>query len=338
MEKFVGVLGILHLQNLHLQASLFQHGDGPLGGPLTGLVAVVDQDDLFGVPGQQGGVFLRQGGTKGCHGAVETVLVQGDGVHVALHQDQVRKFRFLRQIQGEQILPLVKNQGFRGVQVFGGIVVLFHDTAAEADDIAPDIDDGEHQAVPEPVKQVAVFLGNGHKAGVPQFLIGIALAPQVVHQTGPAVGGIADAELDDDGLGHAAAQRILQSRRTGGSCQLAVEETGGFLVECPEPLLMAVTGLVLLVLRHLHTGPLGQGTDGIGIAHAFHFHDEIHRAAALVTAEAVVNALIRCHGKGGGLLPVEGAEAKKIGTGTFQAHILAHHVLDGVTGHQFVQK
>ena len=94
---------------------LLQNGDGPAGGPLSGLVAVVDQHHLVGVAGQQGSVLLGQGGAQGGHGAVKAILVQRHGVHIALHQDQVAKLTFLRQIQGKEVLPLVKNQGFRGI-------------------------------------------------------------------------------------------------------------------------------------------------------------------------------------------------------------------------------
>ena len=60
-------------------------------------------------------MFLGQGGSKGCHGAVEAVLMQSDGIHVALHQDHVGMFGFLGHIQAKQILSLVENQRFRGV-------------------------------------------------------------------------------------------------------------------------------------------------------------------------------------------------------------------------------
>ena len=64
---------------------------------------------------QQSRVILRQGGAQGGNGAVEAVLVQGNGVHVALHQDHVWMFGFLGHIQAEKVLPLVENQGLRGI-------------------------------------------------------------------------------------------------------------------------------------------------------------------------------------------------------------------------------
>ena len=114
-QVFVRVLGIPHLQNLHLKPCLFQHGNGPLGGILARVVPVVDEHNLLRIPAQQHRVLLRQGGAQGCHRAVKAVLVQGNGVHIPLHQNQVAQLGFLGNIQGEQVFALVENDGFRGI-------------------------------------------------------------------------------------------------------------------------------------------------------------------------------------------------------------------------------
>ena len=94
-----------------------------------------------------------------------------------------------------------------------------------------------------------------------------------------------------------------------------MEIPGRFLHQRPKTLLLTVTALVLLVLGHFHTGPLRQGTDSVGVAQAFHFHHEVDGTAALMAAEAIVDALIGSYGERCGLLSVEGAKAKQIGTG-----------------------
>ena len=88
-------------------------------------------------------------------------------------------------------------------------------------------------------------------------------------------------------------------------------------MERPQSLLSPITAFVLLVLRHLHTCPLGKGTYRIGVAQPLNFHNEIDSAAALMAAEAVIDTLIGRNGKGGGFLPVEGAQTKQIGAGPF---------------------
>ena len=95
LQEFIRVLGIPHLQHLHLQAGLFQNGNSPLGGVLACIVAVIDQHHLIGIAAEQIGAILRQGSAQGGHGTVKAVLMQGNGVHIALHQDQITKFAFL---------------------------------------------------------------------------------------------------------------------------------------------------------------------------------------------------------------------------------------------------
>ena len=106
----------------------------------------------------------------------------------------------------------------------------------------------------------------------------------------------------------------------------------------PKPLLLAVTGLVLLVLGYLHTGPLGQGTNSIRIGKALDLHLEIDNAAALVTTKAVINSFVGIDGEGGGLFAMEGAQAEHIAAAALQIHILPHHIFNGVALDQFIDK
>ena len=281
-------------------------------------------------------MFLCQGGSQRGHSAVEAILVQGNGIHIALHQDQRAKLGLLRHIQGKQVLPLVKNLCFRGIQVFGRGIV--HNPAAKADDVAPDIDDGEHEPVAEPVVKIPVFLGDRYQASSLQFLIRIALGPHGLTEAVPAVRSKADAEPGQRSLGHAPALGIAQTLRPGRGIQLADEESGGLLGQRPQPLLLPVAALVFLVVRHLHAHSLGQGADGVRVAQALDLHLEIDDPAALVAAEAIVDPLVRRYGKGRGLLPMEGAEAEQIGAGTLQVDILAHDLFNWVSGGKLIQK
>ena len=236
---------------------------------------------------------------------------------------------------------LVTRRGLRSLSPRNPVYILVpvvHDPAAEADDIAPDVDDRKHQPVPEPVKEIAVFSGDRHQAGVPKLLVRITLAPHGVHQVGPAVRGVADTETGQHIFGHSPGGSILKCLGPHRSVQLTVEKPGRFLVQCPKPLLLAVAGLVLLVLRDLHSRPLGQRPDGIGIRKALDLHLEIDDAAALVAAEAIVDSLVRGYGKRRGLLPMEGAQTEKVGTGTLQGNVLTHHVFNWIASRQLVEK
>ena len=298
------------------------------------LVRIVNQVHLLCVTAQKCGVLLGQAGAKRRHGAVKAVLVQGNGIHIPLHQNQVAQLAFLCQIQGEEVLPFIKDDGFGGIEILGSGVV--HHTAAKANHIPPDIDNGKHQPVAEAVVDSAALFR--HQACILQLLLRIALGLHGIHQAVPAVGSKADSEFGKNGRGHAPLLGIGQAFRPGGAVELAVEIPGRFLGKGPQPLLLAVPALVLLVLRDLHPCPLCQGPHRIRVTQPLNFHHEIDHAAALVAAEAVVNSLIRGYGKGSSFLSVEGAQAKEVCTGAFQVHILPHHFLDGVSCHQFIHK
>ena len=117
-----------------------------------------------------------------------------------------------------------------------------------------------------------------------------------------------------------------------------MEKPRRFLVQRPEPLLLAIPGLVLLVLRDFQPRPLGQRPHGVAVAQPLNFHLEIDDTAALVAAEAVEHALVRRDGEGSGFLSVEGTQAKQVGAGTLQRHILPHHVLNRVPRDHFINK
>ena len=67
-----------------------------------------------------------------------------------------------------------------------------------------------------------------------------------------------------------------------------------------------------------------------------YFHFKIDDAAALVAAKAIVDTLVGGDGEGSGFLPVKGAQAKQVGAGTLQVHILSNHVFDWIPGGQLV--
>ena len=334
LQILVRVLRIPHLQNLHLEPRLFKHGDGPLGGILPRLVAVINQDDLLCIPAQQKGMLFRQGRTQGRNRTVKAVLVQGNGIHIPLHQDHITQFCLFCNVQSKQIFPLVENHGLRRIQVLW--LRIIHDPAAKPDHIAANINNRKHQAVPEPVIGAFVFF-RGHTSRK-QLLFRVPLRLHGITQISPAGRSKADAEPGQSYLRHTSFLGICQSLPSGRTVELLDKKARGFLIECPEPFLALVHGPILLVVRHLHPRPLGQGPDGIGVAQTLDLHFEIDDAAALVAAEAVENALVRSDRKGGGFLSVEGTQAKEIAARPLQIHILAHNLFNRIPGRQLVQK
>lgn len=92
-----------------MNAGLFEHGDGAACGVLPGLVAVVGQNDLIGVFCENIRVLLRQRRAERGDGAVEPVLVQRDGVHITLGQNDAPLLALAGNIECEQILAFIEN-------------------------------------------------------------------------------------------------------------------------------------------------------------------------------------------------------------------------------------
>ena len=185
---------------------------------------------------------------------------------------------------------------------------------------------------------MVVLLGHRGKPRPFQLLVGVALFPHCIAQRRPGVRREADAELGQRGFGHAPFLSICQALCPGWGVKLSVEKPGRLLGQRPQALLQAVAVLILLVLRHLHPGTLGQGTDSVRVAQSLNLHLKIDDAAALVAAKTIENSLVRRNGEGRRLFAVKRAQAKQIGARAPQIHILAHHILDRVAGGKLRQK
>ena len=114
-QVFIRIFCILDLENLHLKSRLFQNRNSTLGGVLTGLITVIDQDDLVGVAGHESRLLFGQGGAQRCHRIVKAILMKGHHVNIAFHQNQRILLGLLGKIQAKQILALIEDQGLRRV-------------------------------------------------------------------------------------------------------------------------------------------------------------------------------------------------------------------------------
>ena len=92
LDELVRVLGPGDPQDPNLEPRFFQDRDGPLGGGNAGPVPVVGENGIFEVAGEQLGVLLGEGGAQRGHCVVKPRLMQGDGVHIALGEDDPARF------------------------------------------------------------------------------------------------------------------------------------------------------------------------------------------------------------------------------------------------------
>ena len=281
-------------------------------------------------------MLLRQRGAERGHRTVEAILMQRDGIHIALREDDEFPLAFLDDIHGEKVPPLVKNNRFRRVQVLRRRIV--HDAAAEADDIAAHVDDGEHQAVAEAVIERPLVAVLAEEARLEQFLLRVALCRHGVEQGRPAIRRIAEAETRDRLAGDAALLQIgprLLSRR---GLELGVIELCRRAAQRPETLFFLILRLISAIVRDLEARALCQKAHGVAVGEVLDLHDEIHHAAALMAAEAVENALLRRDGERRRLFAMEGAEAEQVAAPARQRDILPDDVLNGIPGVEFIQK
>src|SRR5690606_15134116 len=108
----------------------------------------------------------------------------------------------LRQVDAVEDLGLLVDRRLGGVEVLGAVVRVVQLAGAEADDVAADVADGPHQPAAEAVDGAAAALLG--KAGEDQLLVAVALAAQETGEVVPALGAVADAEVDGGGLVEAA--------------------------------------------------------------------------------------------------------------------------------------
>ena len=232
-------------------------------------------------------------------------------------------------------MAFAENQRFRRVHVLW-LSVAQH-PARKSDDIAPHVDDREHQPGAEGVIKSAGF-APAHQSRIEQLVIGIALGAHGAAQSVPAVGGEAQSEF------HCGLGRYLPLVHVGGghvaagSLELVVKISGGVPVQREHPLPLPCLGAVLL-LGHGHVGALGQKRHGVREGQVFYLHYKVNHSAALAAAEAVIYLLVRGHGEGRGLFRMERAQPELIGAAFFsEPDITGYHVHYVVALAQLLQK
>ena len=146
-------------QGPHCQILLGEQGEGPLHGLGPRGVAVIDQDHLVRQGLEQAHLLPGEGGAQGGQNIADAVHLEGDEVEIPLHhQGHPGGPQGLRRLgQSVEGAPLAVERALRGVEVFG--FALADDPAAEGDDPALPVENGEHDAVPEAVIKAAPVPG-----------------------------------------------------------------------------------------------------------------------------------------------------------------------------------
>ena len=215
------------------------------------------------------------------------------------------------------------DQRFRAVDVFGLGVV--HHAPAKGNDVAAQVKDRGHDTLPEQAVDAPGLAAFEQAAGV-QFLLVVALIPQVLVQCLPIVGGIAQPE-PDDGLIVQPAPPPVSARLPcllHGRVQAGVEEAGGLLIHGEHP--AAQTSGLVVLLRLRHTGAGSQHLDGLAAADIVNLFDKADGISGCLTAEAVKALSVRVHIEGRRFFAVKGAQTAVQPSLALELHIAAHQL------------
>ena len=217
------------------------------------------------------------------------------------------------------------DQRFRAVDVFGLGVV--HYTPTKGNDVAAQVKDGGHDALPEQAVDAAGLAALEQTAGI-QLLLVVALIPQVLVQCLPVVGSIAQPEPDDGLIVQPAPPPVgaRLPRFLHGRVQAGVEEAGGFLVHGKHP--AAQTAGLVVLLRLRHTGAGGQHLDGLPAADIVDLLDKADGISGCLTAKTVKALGVRVHIEGRRFFAVKRAQTAVQPSLALELHIAAHQLHD----------
>ena len=294
----------------------------PPSGPAPGLVSVEAADHFLRVAVQLAELAFAGGRAQGRHRIRRPALRQRHCVHVAFHDQDAGQAagRLAGLVQPVQFFTLAEDRSFRGIEVLRPLPVA-EPPAAEADDPAPGVADGEHDAGAEPVVHAALIL-LADKARIQQLLRRDRAGPRAegLVQAIPGIRGEADLEALGNFLGQAPGFQILGGRL--GLPQLGKEVALGAL-QC------LVQGSIIplrpggSLARHLDPGSGSQSLHRLDEGLMFVLHEESDRRAVGAAAEAVVELLVLADGEGRGFFLVEGAARLMVLAGLLERHPLA---------------
>ena len=212
-----------------------------------------------------------------------------DYIYIALGKYYVSALRLFSQIHGKKIAALVEHERFGAVHVFWFTVAEY--SAGKADNIAPNIDDREHESSSECVVKSA-GLALAHEPRFKKLLVTVAQLVHRISKAVPGVGRCAQAESGRRLRRYLPCVHIRLRRSALGGFEAGVEKSRRITVQVEHPAPAFALGAVFL-LGDGHPDTLCQKFYRFGKAEVFYLHYEIYHAAALAAAEAVVDLPVR---------------------------------------------
>jgi len=314
----------------------------PHGRAPAGVVAVEAEDDLVGVAHQLLHVVGGAGGAERGHRLVEAELRQRHHVHVALGDQHVAALadRLARLVQAVQLVALDEHWRLGRVQILR-LAVVEH-PPAEADDLALDVADREHDPIAKTVVAALILaFVEDHQPRFDQQRVVVTC--KRARQAVVAGRRVAEAETGRDLAGQTAPLEVVDRLRAGLEL-LAVVGRGLRLQLRQRELLGARLGGLLALFgagvffRDRCADFLRELVHCVDEGHAAGFHQETDRVAVGPAAEAVIELLGRADREAGRFFGVERAQAAVVGAGLLELDAAAHHRDDVGAGEQVLDK
>ena len=313
---------------------------GTEGGALAGAVAVEAQDRLIRHSPQQRELVLGQRGAKRRDRARKTHRDQRDHVDIAFCNDQRRAVMHRLTGGGDvvEIVPLVKQRGFRRVEILRRDVLLQR-AAAEGDDAAALIGDRKHHAIAETIVRHRNVVAMNQQSGLDHVLDRNAELAEMLLQREAIRRRITHAKPHLRRRLDRAVGEIAARLGAGARSQRVGEELGGQIHHVIERL------AALFVARGIggyrgdrHAGLRGGSLHRLDESEALGLHDEVENVAVLAAGETVIEPLLVVDREGRRLFLLEGREPLELLAGAFQLHAAADDFRNRKAGAQFFKK
>ena len=328
----IGILALGQQHHLNVQALGQEEIDPPQSCMYAGAVAVVHNGGVLRKLVDQAYLLHGKRCAAGGHHVGYSELMQGDHIHVALHQDAFAAAgNFpLGEPDAQQVAALDVYFGLRRIDVLGRIVGVKR-ASAESQHTAAYRMDGEHHPLAEFVGYAAVFVLHGQPCGQKIFHF-VARSSGGIHQRGLARRSPSQPETGDGSIFEASLAEIGKADGTSlRSLQLrGIELLGEFRHQKEALAALPLGNLIraLFLLNYFDMVLVGQPAEGLHIRAVLMLHHEAHCRARLAAAEALVDAFRWGNVERWGLFVVEGTAGHIVGPAALKRHEVPHHIFN----------
>ena len=242
-----------------------------------------------------------------------------------------------REVKRIENAPFFENGGFRAVDIFRPLEILFNRAGAETDDPPLLVPDRKHQTVAETVINFRrAVIGPDRDSGGDDFLFGKPFAAGVIHPGVPAVRRGSDSEFRHNFRRKLAGLEVLRDRRRGAFVQTRGVPCLHFFVQDVKTLFVACarfgrasitrTAPPRIVFRNVNLILVCKYHDGIREIDVLALHNERDHIPVFAAAEAVIPLPLRIDDERRRFLVMERAARLEVASHLLEGNIRIDHI------------